>query len=268
LSFRTSSNLATAYGVAVTAAMMVDTLLACIVARRLWNWHPAAVLLMGACFFALDAAFLGSNLLKVFSGGFFPLLVGFGMLTLMMTWRRGRKVLHEKLKENTLPLEPFIESLQQDRPVTVPGTAIFMISTPNIVPHALLHNLKHNKVLHERNILLTIYTEDIPLVAPENRIRIRKLEGGFYVLKAYYGFKESPDVPVLLEECSKHGLSFNMMETSFFLSRERLIAAARPSMPIVFEKIFSAMNKNAMNATDFFNIPTNRVVELGTQIEI
>lgn len=268
LGFRTSSNLATAYGVAVTAAMMVDTFLACIVARRLWNWHPAVVLIMGAMFFTLDAAFLSSNLLKVFSGGWFPLLIGFAMLTLMMTWRRGRRVLHEKLQENTLPLEPFIDSLMLDRPTTVQGTAVFMISTPDSVPHALLHNLKHNKVIHERVVLLTIYTEEVPFVPAERRINIKKLQGGFYVIKAHYGFKESPDVPALLAECGNFGLSFNMMDTSFFLSRERLIAAAKPSMPLVFEKIFSLMTRNAMNATDFFNIPTNRVVEMGTQVEI
>jgi KUP system potassium uptake protein len=268
LGFRTSSNLATAYGIAVTAAMMVDTFLACVVARRLWHWHPAVVLTLGAVFFSLDAAFLGSNLLKIVSGGWFPLLIGFAMLTLMMTWRRGRKVLHDKLKENTMPLEPFIQSLMLDRPITVPGTAIFMISTPDVVPHALLHNLKHNKVIHERIVMLTIYTEEVPVISEEQRIDIQKLEGGFYVIKAHYGFKESPDVPLLLEQCGKHGLNFNMMDTSFFLSRERMIPSANPSMPIVFEHIFATMTRNAMNATDFFNIPTNRVVELGTQVEI
>jgi KUP system potassium uptake protein len=268
LGFRTSSNLATAYGIAVTAAMMVDTLLACVVAHRLWNWHPAIVFILGACFFSLDAAFLGSNLLKIVSGGWFPLLIGFVMLTLMMTWRRGRNVLHDKLNENTMPLEPFIQSLLLDKPTTVPGTAIFMISTPDCVPHALLHNLKHNKVIHERVVMLTIYTEEIPFVADEHRIDIQKLEGGFYVIKAHYGFKESPDVPQLLEQCGKYGLLFNMMDTSFFLSRERMIPSAHPSMPIVIEHIFATMTRNAMNATDFFNIPTNRVVEMGTQIEI
>lgn len=268
LGFRTSSNLATAYGIAVTAAMMVDTLLACIVARKLWNWNLGVVLLLWVCFFTLDLAFLLPNLLKVVSGGWFPLLVGVVLLTLMMTWRRGRKILHDKMQENTLPLGPFIQSLQLDRPATVPGTAVFMISSPDIVPHALLHNLKHNKVLHERVVLLTVYTEEIPFVADDQRIEIQKLEGGFCIIKAHYGFKESPDVPALLEQCSKHGLVFNMMDTSFFLSRERLIPAAKPSMPIVFERIFSGMTKNAMNATDFFKIPTNRVVELGTQVEI
>ena len=268
LGFRTSSNLATAYGVSVTAAMMVDTLLACTVARRLWGWNPWWVLLMGSTFFALDATFLGSNMIKIMSGGWFPLMIGLGMLTLMMTWRRGRKVLREKLQENNMPLVPFIQSMMLDPPVRVQGTAIFMTSTTDTVPPALLHNLKHNKVLHERVVLLTIYTEEIPVVAPELRITVEKLDCNFYVIKANYGFKESPDVPALLQECGAFGLNFNMMDTSFFLSRERLVPSADPAMPIVFETIFATMTRNAMNATDFFNIPTNRVVEMGTQIEI
>ena len=268
LGFRTSSNLATAYGVSVTAAMMVDTLLACTVAMYLWKWKPVFVVAIGFVFFGLDITFLGSNLMKIMSGGWFPLLIGFIMLTLMMTWRRGRKVLHDKLQQDMMPLEPFIQSLMLDRPTTVQGTAVFMISTPDIVPHALLHNLKHNKVIHERVVMLTVYTEEIPVVAPESRIEIRNLQGGFYVIKAHYGFKESPDVPALLKQCGEHGLVFNMMDTSFFLNRERLIPSEDPAMPLVFEHIFATMTRNAMNATDFFNIPTNRVVELGTQVEI
>ena len=268
LGFKSSSNLATAYGIAVTATMMVTTLLACVLARRQWGWNRAAILFIGVTFFTVDVVFLGSNLMKFMSGGWFPLTIGLSMLTLMMTWRRGRKVLQSKLQENMMPLEPFIQSLMLDRPTTVQGTAVFMISTPDIVPHALLHNLKHNKVIHERVVMLTVYTEEIPFVAPENRIEVRKLDGGFYVIKAHYGFKESPDVPQLLKQCGEQGLMFNMMDTSFFLNRERLIPSADPAMPIVFEHIFATMTRNAMNATDFFNIPTNRVVELGTQVEI
>lgn len=268
IGFKTSSNLAAAYGIAVSAAMMVDTLLACIVAHRLWKWNPWAVALMGSIFFSLDAAFLGSNMLKFLAGGWVPLMIGTVIMLLMLTWRRGRKVLRDKLSENTIPLDSFIQGFLLDKPTVVPGTAIFMNSTLDYVPHALLHNLKHNKVIHERVIFLTIQTEDIPLVREEDRIEINKLADGFYSIKAHYGFKESPDVPALLEKCSRHGLHFSMMQTSFFLSRERLIPAAKPSMPLVFEKIFSLMTKNAMNATDYFNIPTNRVVEMGTQIEI
>ncbi len=268
LGFQTSSNLATAYGIAVTTAMMVDTFLACIVARRLWHWNLWIVLALGAVFFTIDAAFLGSNMLKLVSGGWVPLLIGLVMSILMMTWRKGRKVLHNKLLEDTMPLVPFIEALMQDKPTTVPGTAVFMNSTPDTVPHAFLHNLKHNKVIHSRVIILTVFTDEVPLVAPENRITFEKLNWNFYTIKAHYGFKESPDIPKMLQDCASMGLQFNMLDTSFFLGKERMIPGAHPSMPPIIDTIFAVMNRNAMNATDFFNIPANRVVELGTQIEI
>ncbi|HVK98691.1 MAG TPA: potassium transporter Kup [Dongiaceae bacterium] len=268
LGFQSSSNLAAAYGIAVTAAMMVDTLLACVVARRLWNWHPALVLGMGSCFFILDFAFLGSNMLKILDGGWFPLTIGALMLTLMLTWRRGRRVLFAKLEQETMPLEPFADSLMLAPPTKVPGTAIFMTSTPDRVPHALLHNLKHNKVMHERIVLLNINTQEVPVVPRHQRFKVQEIKPGFYVIRASYGFKESPDVPLLLQDCESLGLHFEMMDTSFFLSRERLIPSAQPAMPPVLDRIFAWMSRNTMNATDFFNIPTNRVVELGTQIEI
>lgn len=268
LSFRSSSNLAAAYGIAVTAAMMVDTLLACVVARRLWKWPLWIVLLLAVMFLIVDLAFLSSNLLKFMAGGWVPLMIGAIITGLMLTWRRGRKVLHEKMHENTLPLGPFIESLLQDKPTTVEGTAVFMNSTLNSVPHALLHNLKHNRVIHERVVFLTIQAEDVPLISNAERIELEKLAENFYTIKAHYGFKESPDVPKLLEMCGKHGLHFNMMETSFFLSSERIVPAPKPSMPLPIEYVFMTMSRNAMNATEFFNIPANRVVELGAQIEI
>jgi KUP system potassium uptake protein len=268
LGFQSSSNLATAYGIAVTTAMMVDTFLAGIVARRLWKWNLWIVLAMGSVFFTIDAAFLGSNMLKLASGGWLPLTVGLAMLTLMMTWRKGRKVLNEKLHQDTMPLVPFIEALMQDKPTTVPGTAIFMAGTTDIVPHAFLHNLKHNKVIHSRVIFLTVITDEVPVVSSSNRVSIEKLNWNFYIIKAHYGFKESPDIPLLLQSCSAQGLQFNMMDTSFFLGKERMIVGDHPSMPPVIDTIFAVMNRNAMNATDFFNIPANRVVELGTQIEI
>lgn len=268
LGFQTSSNLATAYGIAVTTAMMVDTFLASIVARRLWKWNFYAVLMLGTFFFIIDAAFLGSNMLKLVSGGWLPLSIGLVMLTLMMTWRKGRKVLHEKLHENTMPLVPFIDGLMQDKPTTVTGTAVFMASTTDIVPHAFLHNLKHNKVIHSRVIILTVITDEVPYVPYAERVVVEKLNWNFYIIKAHYGFKESPDIPLLLQSCASEGLQFNMMDTSFFLGKERMIAGEHPSMPPVIDSIFAMMNRNAMTATDFFNIPANRVVELGTQIEI
>jgi len=248
--------------------MMVDTFLAAIVARRLWGWNKYIVLLLGVIFFAIDAAFLGANMLKISSGGWFPLLVGFVILMLMMTWRKGRKVLHEKLHENTMPLVPFIDSLMQDKPTKVPGTAVFMTSTTDIVPHAFLHNLKHNKVVHSRVIILTVITDEVPYVPQSDRLVVEKLNWNFYIIRAHYGFKESPDVPLLLQSCSSEGLQFNMMDTSFFLGKERMVAGENSTMPAVTHSLFALMNRNAMTATDFFNIPANRVVELGTQIEL
>lgn len=268
LGFKTSSNIASAYGIAVTTAMMVDTVLACFIAWRLWRWPAPVVLLMGTTFLTVDALFLGPNLLKIPQGGWFPLMVGLLMLTLMITWRRGRKLLHQRLRAETLPLEPFVASLAIDRPTTVPGTAVFMTSTIERVPHALLHNLKHNKVVHERIILLTILTEEIPVVAEKDRVAISELAPQLYVITGHYGFQESPDVPLLLQGCEHYGLTFDMMDTSFFLSREHLIPSNDPGLPPIVDRIFSIMTRNAMNATDFFNIPPNRVVELGTQIAI
>ncbi len=268
LQFRSSSNIASAYGIAVTTAMMVDTLLACFVAARLWKWNLPLVLLMGICFFTVDALFLGPNILKIPDGGWFPLLVGGIVMLLMLTWRKGRRFLADYMNRESLPLEPFIASLDIERPTTVPGTAIFMARSVERVPHALLHNLKHNKILHERVVLLTLETEEIPVVSAEKRIVLEELASNFYVLHGHYGFQETPDVPQLLQECERFGLQFNMMETTFFLSREHLIPGKDPAMPAIMDKIFAIMTRNAMSATDFFNIPPNRVVEMGTQIEI
>jgi KUP system potassium uptake protein len=268
LEFRTSSNIASAYGIAVTTAMMVDTLLACFVAYRLWRWPLPVTLLVGVAFFTVDALFLGPNILKIPDGGWFPLLVGGFVMLLMYTWRKGRRFLAEALGKESLPLQPFIEGLGVERPSTVPGTAVFMASNLERVPHALLHNLKHNKVLHQRVVFLTITTEEIPFVPQGDRIQVEDLAPGFFIIRGSYGFQESPDVPKLLQQCEPFGLQFNMMETTFFLSREHLIPGKDPGMPAILDKIFALMTRNAMSATTFFNIPPNRVVELGTQIEI
>jgi KUP system potassium uptake protein len=268
LEFRTASNIAAAYGIAVTTAMMVDTLLACFVAARLWKWRLPWVLLMGVCFFTVDALFLGPNILKIPDGGWFPLLVACIIMLLMLTWRKGRRFLGDFMNRESLPLEPFIASLAVERPTTVPGTAIFMARSVERVPHALLHNLKHNKILHERVVLLTLETQEIPVVSAKNRIALEELAENFWVIHGHYGFQETPDVPELLKACEGFGLTFNMMETTFFLSREHLIPSKEPAMPPLMEKIFAVMTRNAMSATDYFNIPPNRVVEMGTQIEI
>lgn len=268
LGFRNSSNIAGAYGIAVTTAMMVDTILACFVAHRLWKWPLPVVALIGATFFAVDSLFLFPNVLKIPDGGWFSLMVAGIVMLLMFTWRKGRRFLSDALGKESLPLKPFIEDLTCNMPTRVPGTAVFMTSTLDRVPHALLHNLKHNKVLHERVVFLTVETQEIPFVPQGDRIEVQDLASGFFAIRGSYGFQESPDVPQLLKECDPLGLPFGMMDTTFFLSREHLIPGKEPGMPAILDKIFAVMTRNAMAATSFFNIPPNRVVEMGTQIEI
>jgi KUP system potassium uptake protein len=266
--FRTSSNLAAAYGIAVTLAMLIDSLLIYVVLTRLWRWHRAAALCVAAPLLLIDAAFLSSNALKIPDGGWFPIVVGAIVFTLLTTWKRGRSILHERLREETMPLDAFVESIAAAPPPRVPGTAVFLTNMPGRVPHALLHNLKHNKVLHERVVLLTLNTRDIPVVAPKDRVQIDELGAGFETIEAYFGFTEDQDVPELLAECARCGHPFDMMETSFFVSRETLIPSVAPGMALWRERLFVSMSKNATKASEYFNVPTNRVVELGTQVEL
>lgn len=268
VAFRHSDNLAAAYGIAVTLAMMIDSILIFVVMRRLWNWSTGLSLLIAAPLLFIDLAFLSSNSLKIIDGGWFPLVIGAVVFTLLTTWKRGRILLMDRLSQDSLPLDLFIQSIEVAPPTRVEGTAVFMTSTPNLVPHALLHNLKHNKVLHERVVFLTVVIRDIPYVEPEERIVIKQLGAQFYQFLAYYGFKEEPDVPQVLEEAARKGLSFEMMETSFFVSRETLIPTVSPGMALWRERLFASMSKNAVKASEFFQIPTNRVVELGTQVEL
>jgi KUP system potassium uptake protein len=268
LSFQSSSNLASAYGIAVTLTMICDTVLAVIVARKLWRWHPAAAALVALPFLTVDFSFFAATSLKIIQGGWFPLLVGLATFTVMTTWKRGRQILFERLSAETMPLNLFVNSIGGNSVQRVPGTAVFMTGSHKYVPHAMLHNMKHNKILHERNVLLTLVTRDIPFVSDEERLEVSEITHNFYLITGYYGFKEQPDVPALLAGCASHDLAFDMMDTSFFLSRERIIASVAPGMAMWREKLFVAMSRNAAAATDFFQIPTNRVVELGTQVEI
>ncbi len=268
LGFRTSDNLAAAYGIAVTLAMLIDSILIYFVMRRLWRWSKPIALAITVPLFFIDLAFLSSNSLKIPEGGWFPLLIGGIVFTLLTTWKRGRVVLMDRLAEDSMPLEPFIESIRDNPPVRVPGTGIFLTSTPNRVPHALLHNLKHNKVLHERVVFLTVVTRDIPRVPVTERLQIDELGCSFWRIEASYGFVENPDVPALLELCEVRGLAFDMMDTSFFVSRETLIPTVAPGMAMWRERLFVSLSKNAVKASDFFHVPTNRVVELGTQVEL
>ena len=268
VTFQKSDHLAAAYGIAVTLAMLIDSILIFVVMRRLWNWPTWLALAIAAPLTMIDLAFLASNSLKIPDGGWFPLVVGAVVFTLLTTWKRGRALLMDKLSEDALPLDVFIQSIEVAPPTRVEGTAVFMTSTPDRVPHALLHNLKHNKVLHERVIFLTVVIRDIPFTQPEERMEIKSLGCNFYQFLAYYGFKEDPDVPELLAESGRSGFAFDMMETSFFVSRETLIPTVSPGMAMWRERLFASMSKNAVKASEFFRIPTNRVVELGTQVEL
>jgi KUP system potassium uptake protein len=268
VTFRASANLAAAYGIAVTLAMLIDSILIYIVMRRLWNWPRWAAIAIAAPLTLIDLTFLAANSLKIPDGGWIPLVIGAVIFTLLTTWKRGRAVLMDRLSTDALPLDLFIPSIEVAPPTRVEGTAIFMTSSPGRVPHALLHNLKHNKVLHERVVFLTVVVRDVPYVPDEERIEVTTLGCDFYQFIAYYGFKEDPDVPALLEESGRRGFVFEMMETSFFVSRETLIPTISPGMAMWRERLFASMSKNAIKASEFFQIPTNRVVELGTQVEL
>jgi KUP system potassium uptake protein len=268
LGFRSSDNLGGAYGIAVTLAMLIDSVLIFVVIRRIWGWGVPVALAITLPLLGIDVAFLASNALKIPDGGWFPLLIGGAVFTLLTTWKRGRALLMTRLAEDSMPLSIFIDSIGASPPPRVPGTAVFLTSSEDRVPHALLHNLKHNKVLHDRVVFLTVHTRDIPRVAESERVEIRDLGCQFWDIEGYYGFAEEPDIPVLLEVCGKRGLEFDMMDTSFFVSRETLIPTVAPGMALWRERLFVALAKMAVKATDFFHVPTNRVVELGTQVEL
>jgi len=268
-SFRSSTALAAAYGIAVSGTMVITTFLLAIVARRLWQWSLATVALVFGVFLVVDAGFFVSNMAKILEGGWVPLVVGAVCYIVFTTWKRGRVILFQRLAEQGIPLKPFIESLLANPPQRVPGTAVFMTSTVDSVPHALLHNLKHNKVLHERSIFLKVVTRDVPAVPEDERLHYEKLGEGFYLLEANYGFKEEPDILKLLESCrARYGLDCNAMETSFFLSRETIIPSQLPGMALWRDHLFAWMSRNATRATDYFRLPANRVIELGTHVEI
>ena len=268
IGFRSSANLAAAYGIAVTGTMATTTVLALIVARRQWAWSLWQCLTLGVLFLVVDLSFLGANLLKIPNGGWFPVGVGLAVFTLMMIWKRGRQILARRLLEESLPLPMFLRRRKESTVPKVPGTAIFLTSDPDSVPTALLHNLKHNKILHERVVFLTVLTEPVPRVPGNDRVHVEGLAEGFYRIILRYGFSQSADIPKALRLCRTLGLEFDLMETSFFIGRETLIPSVRADMPLWQEKVFVSMSRNALSATDFFRIPSNRVVELGTQVQL
>ncbi|MFA9202866.1 MAG: potassium transporter Kup [Flavobacteriales bacterium] len=268
LLFQSSSNLAAAYGIAVTMTMICDTILVGLVMYGVWKWSLLHMLLVVIPFLILDILFFSATSLKFFAGGWVPILIGVVAFTLMITWKRGRELLFERLEKDTLPLELFINSIGNSAHV-VTGTAVFMVSTQKVVPHALLHNLKHNKVLHERNVLMTLKTCDVPYIDAANRFEIEQLSPYFWRVVVQYGFKEQPHVPNALQAAfASVEQPIDMMNTSFFVSRERIFSTNEGGMVRWREKLFIAMSRNTGSVTDFFQIPANRVVEMGSQVEI
>jgi KUP system potassium uptake protein len=266
--FGSSSNLAAAYGVAVTTTMVITTLLFFVVAKERWGWSLPVVLSVTGFFLIIDLAFWGANIIKVPHGGWFPLVVGAVLFGLMATWKRGRLILRERLEGVVLPADLFLQDIRRNSATRVPGTAVFMYSDPAATPPALLHNLKHNKVLHERVVFLVVETENMPHVPAEERAKMEDLGVGFYRVTLRYGFMEEPNVPQALTQLRDKGLEFKPLETTYFLGRETLIPSNRPGMALWREHLFTVMHRNARTATSFFCLPPNRVVELGAQIEL
>ena len=268
LTFQTSSNLAAAYGISVSMTMLIDTLLLAIVARALWPHWRRWVLPLCGVFLVIDIAFVIANGAKVLQGAWFPLVLGITLFTLLRTWRRGRQLLHEEVQQHGIRIESFIPGLMLAPPVRVPGTAVFLTSDRGIVPHALMHNLKHNKVLHERNVFLTVETLTVPYA--QRRLKIEQIADGFHRIVVRFGFMETPDVPLALMQCSDvdEDVCIDPMDTTYFTSRETVVAAARPGMALWRERLFALLHRNAAPASGFFRIPGNRIVELGTHVEI
>jgi KUP system potassium uptake protein len=268
LEFGSSSNLASAYGVAVTATMVITTLLAWVVAVRLWKWSNWVAGLVFSSFLLIDITFFLPNLMKVMHGGWVPLAVGALVYLLMTTWKKGRRILAAALKARSIPMETFLAKIDNIKPFRVPGTGIYMSSDTWGVPVPLLHNLKHNKIIHERVIVLTIASEEVPTIAREERVNIQQLGQNFYRVVARYGFMETPKIRHIFEACRSAGIDLHVEESTFVLGRETILASKIPGMAIWREKLFAVMSKNAQRPTAFFRIPPNQVIEVGIQVEI
>ena len=266
LGFKSTNNLAAAYGIAVTGDMVITSILATIVAAKTWGWGWPRAMGLFAVFLAVELTFLFANVLKIPDGGWFPLAAGSIVFLLMSTWKRGGQMLTERTSGEAIELETFIDALLVSMPSRVPGNAVFMTSNNERVPNAMLHNLMHNKVLHERVLVVSVQVFDVPYVPEIDRVEIHKLKGDFYRVNVQYGFKDEPDIPAALALCESQGLPINMMETSFFLGRATLVPKHGSEMVFWREKLFVFMFRNASSATSFYKIPTNRVVELGTQV--
>jgi len=264
--FQSSSNLAAAYGIAVTGTMMIDTMLIAFVIVLAWRWPAPLAILLIAIFLAVDMAYFSANAIKIPQGGWFPIGIAILSFTVLTTWKRGRGLLFAEIARQQVPMQAIIDGI--DDVPRVDGTAVFLTPTSNGAPSAMLHNIKHNHVLHERNILLTVVVEDKPYVTKGNRLLIKDMGKNFYWVRVFYGFMDTPDIPAALEQCATQGLSFDMMSTSFFISRALIVSGPNPGMMKWRERLFLMLSKNAMNAADYFKIPVNRVIEMGTKIEI
>ena len=268
IGFGSSGNLASAYGIAATATMTTTTILTFFVVRYKWKYSLLLATLATGFFLTLDITLLASTSLKIVSGGWFPLALSALMVTIMLTWKNGRELVFNNLKKHAIPLNDFLQSLFYGPPHRVDGTGVFFRAEGDGVPHAMLHNLLHNKVLHERIVFLTVFNQDIPTVPMEDRVKVEPLGHECYQVNVYYGFKDERDIPLALAMCARHGLEFEMMETSFFIARQTVISAVGGGMARWREALFATMSRNARDAADYFRVPTNRVIELGTQVEI
>jgi len=266
--FGSSSKLAGAYGVAVTIDMTITTVMTFFVIRHGWKYPLPLCILATIFFFIIDVAFLSSNLLKLLAGGWFPLLIGLCMFTLMLTWRRGSALLRERLRDEAIPLQDFLDAVFVHPPTRIPGTAVFMTPDPGFTPTAMMHNLKHNKVLHERNLFVTVRHHDVPWVGFNERLQVDALGHDCWTVTLNFGFKNEPDVPQALVLLKTHGVVLDEMDTSYFLSRDIVIPTLGRGMSMWREKLFAGLHRNAAAAADFLRLPTNRVVELGSKVEI
>ncbi len=266
--FRSSSNLAAAYGIAVTLDMLITTTLTFFVIRYGWHFPLALCIAATGCFFVIDLTFFASNMLKLLHGGWFPLAIGGAVFTLMMTWKQGRALLTEKLKSEAIELSSFLEAVFVSPPTRVEGTAVFLTAEPGMVPNAMLHNLKHNKVMHEHNLFVTVQNHEVPWIGMNKRVQIESLGHDCWQVILHYGFKNDPDVPRALEQIRSRGCEIDSMKTSYFLSRDTVIPTIGSGMAPWREKLFAQMHHNASAAADFLSLPNNSVVELGSKIEI
>jgi KUP system potassium uptake protein len=266
--FGSSSALASAYGIAVTIDMTITTLMTFVVIR--WAWKLPLPLCIGVTVFFLiiDLTFFAANAVKVLEGGWFPLLIGAAMFTLMITWKRGRRLMSDRMRSDAIELEPFLESIFLSPPVRVSGTAVFLSAEQGSTPFALLHNLKHNKVLHEQNLFVTVQHHEVPWIRFDRRCDIRSMGRDCWQVTLHFGFKNDPDVPEALKLLQGRGVQLEEMETSYFLSRDTVIPTFGGGMALWREKLFASMHRNAAAAADFLHLPTNRIVELGTKVEI